>query len=124
MSARADRGNDLLPYSAAALAGLIACMAISLATGRREAWDAGAYYSVGIPLMVAIIFIIAWVFPERAWRWTLAMAVGQSLSAFLQGSSFNLFPLAIVFMTVVSAPQFIAGYIAARWSRSRNATGA
>jgi hypothetical protein len=124
MSVKPDRDNDVLPYVAAALAGLITCMAIALATGRREAWDAGAYYSIGIPVMVGLIFIIAWIFPERAWRWTLAMAVGQSLSAFLQGSSLNLFPLAIVFMTVVSVPQFIAGYIAARWSRSRSATGA
>ena len=122
MNASADRGNDFLPYIAASLSGLITCMAISLAAGRREAWDAGAYYSIGIPVMVAIIFFIAWVFPERAWRWTLAMAVGQSLSAFLQGSSLNLFPIAIVFMTVVSVPQFIAGYIAARWSRSRRLT--
>ena len=124
MTAKSDGENNLLPYITAALAGLMTCMAIALVTGRREAWDAGAYYSTGIPIMVVVIFIIAWVFPERAWRWTLAMAVGQSLSAFLQGSSPNLFPIAIVFMTVVSVPQFLAGYLAARWSRSRNAAGA
>jgi hypothetical protein len=121
MTAKPAGDNNLVPYIAAALAGLMTCMAIALATGRREAWDAGAYYSVGIPIMVVLIFFIAWVFPERPWRWTLAMAAGQSLSAFLQGSSLSLFPFAIVFMTAVSAPQFIAGYIASRWSRSRNA---
>jgi hypothetical protein len=124
MTRKPDDGNNLLPYIAAALAGLMICMAISLATGRREAWDAGAYYSVGIPIMVLLIFAIAWVFPDRPWRWTLAMAAGQSLSAFLQGSSLSLFPIAIVFMMVISVPQFISGYLAARWSRSRDAAGA
>lgn len=124
MSAKPGGENNLLPYIAAALAGLITCLAVALATGRREAWDAGVYYSIGIPAMVVLIFVIAWVFPERPWRWTLAMAVGQSLSAFLQGSSLSLFPIAIVFMIVVSVPQFIAGYIGARWSRSRNAADA
>jgi len=124
MTSRPDRANNLLPYITAALAGLMTCMAIALVAGRREAWDAGAYYSIGIPIMVVVIFVIAWAYPERAWRWTLAMAVGQSLSALLQGSSLNLFPIAVVFMTVVSVPQFIAGYLAARWSRSRNAAGA
>jgi hypothetical protein len=124
MTAKPAGEKTLLPYTTAVLAGLVTCMAVVLATGRREAWDAGAYYSVGIPVMVVVIFIIAWVFPERAWRWTLAMAVGQSLSAFLQGSSLSLFPIAIVFMTVVSVPQFVAGYVAARWSRSRNVVGA
>jgi hypothetical protein len=117
-------GNDVLPYVAAALGGLMTCMTITLATGSREAWDAGAYYSAGIPIMVMLIFAIAWVFPERPWRWTLAMAAGQSISAFLQGSSLNLFPIAIIFMLVVSIPQFIAGYLGARWSRSREAAGA
>ncbi|HEX5764810.1 MAG TPA: hypothetical protein VFY27_04530 [Woeseiaceae bacterium] len=117
-------GNNLLPYIAAALAGLVVCMAISVATGRREAWDAGSYYSAGIPIMVVLIFLIAWVFPDRPWRWTLAMAAGQSLSAFLQGSSLNLLPLAVIFMTVISIPQFVSGYLAARWSRRRDAAKA
>jgi hypothetical protein len=124
MTAKPAGDNNLLPYIAAAMGGLMTCMVIALASGRREAWDAGAYYSAGIPIMVVLIFIIAWVFPERPWRWTLAMALGQSLSAFLQGSSLSLFPIAIIFMTVVSIPQFIAGYAAARWSRSRDATRA
>jgi hypothetical protein len=122
MIAKPAGGNDLLPYIAAALAGFFVCMAISVATGRREAWDAGSYYTVGIPVMVVLIFIIAWVFPERPWRWTLAMAAGQALSAFLQGSSLNLLPLAMIFMTVISIPQFVSGYFAARWSRERDAS--
>lgn len=122
MTARAG-GNDALPYIAATMGGLVTCMAVALASGRGEAWDAAAYYTVAIPIMVVLVFIIAWVFPDRPWRWTIAMAVGQSLSAFLQGSSLSLFPIAMIFMTVISIPQFAAGYLGARWSRSRNAAG-
>ncbi|MEX2123649.1 MAG: hypothetical protein WD795_07125 [Woeseia sp.] len=124
MTARPAGESNLLPYITAAIGGFITCMAIALATGRREAWDAGAYYSIGIPVMVMLIFAIAWVFPDRPWRWTLAMAAGQSISAFLQGSSLNLFPIAMIFMMVISIPQFIAGYLGARWSRRRDAAGA
>lgn len=113
------RSEGWLPYALAAGGGFAVCVAIAQATGRREAWDAGEYFSIGIPLMCAIVFALAWHWPRHAWRWTLAMAVGQAAALAVGGNSLSLWPLAIIAMTVVSVPQFVAGLIAARLSPRR-----
>ncbi len=113
------RGEGRLPYALAGGGGFAVCFAIAQATGRREAWDAGEYFSIGIPLMCVIVFALGWHWPRRAWRWTLTMAAGQAAALALGGGSLSLWPLAIIAMTVVSVPQFIAGLIAARLSPRR-----
>jgi hypothetical protein len=83
-----------VPYVASAISGLVVCLAITMATGRREAWDSGAYFLIGIPIMCSLISAISYVFPTRAWRWTLSMAVGQSLAIVSGGGSLSLWPRA------------------------------
>ncbi len=114
-----EKQNNFFPYAASAAAGFAVCLAITLITGRREAWDAPAYFSVGIPLLCVVIFAISYRFPRRPWRWTLSMAAGQAAALALGGGSLSLWPLAIIAMTVVSVPQFVAGLIAARIAAKR-----
>jgi len=113
--------REWMPYAASALCGLTVCLAISQATGRKEAWDSQLYFSIGMPVMVLAIFALSYLFPQRAWRWTLAMAVGQSIAMLLGGNSLSLWPLAIVAMLFFSLPQFAAGF-AASWLARRKAT--
>jgi hypothetical protein len=112
--------REWMPYAAAALSGLAVCLAISLATGRREAWDSELYFSIGMPVMVVAIFALSYFFPQRAWRWTLSMAIGQSIAMLLGGNSLSLWPLAIIAMLFFSLPQFAFGF-AASWLARRNA---
>ncbi len=90
------------------LCGLIVYLAIVVLTGRNEAWDHGAYYVLGVPFMCIVAFIVAYLFPVRPWRWALWMAAGQAAGALLNGSSLSLLPFAIIFMVIISTPQFIA----------------
>jgi multisubunit Na+/H+ antiporter MnhB subunit len=111
--------NNLLPYVASFIAGLAICLLITMISGRKEAWDAPEYFTIGIPVMCLVIFALAYFFPQRAWRWALSMAIGQSLAMVLGGGSASLWPLAIIAMTVVSLPQFIVALIASRIARKR-----
>lgn len=111
--------SDYLPYAAAALSGFFVCLAITLATGRREAWDSGYYFIVGIPVMCALIFGISYIFPRRAWRWTLSMTVGQSIAIATGGGSLSLWPLAIIVMAILSVPQFICGLTASNLAQRK-----
>ena len=120
---KAPRGAGWLPYALAAGGGFAVCFAIAQATGRREAWDAGEYFSLGIPLMCVIVFALAWFWPRHAWRWTLTMAAGQATALALGGGSLSLWPLAVIAMTVVSIPQFVTGLVAARLSLRRAQAG-
>lgn len=106
--------NESLAFAASALAGLGVCLAITWVTGKKEAWDASAYYSVGIPVMCAFIFVLGYLFPIKPWRWTLSMAVGQSAAVALAGNSFSLWPLSLLAMAVLSIPQLIAGMVASK----------
>lgn len=110
--------NDYFAYAGSGIAGLGVCLAISLMTGSREAWDNPLYFSVGIPVMAAIIFGTAWFFPVKPWRWTLSMALGQTVSMLLAGSSLSLWPLSIIVMLIMSLPQFAAGFLAS-WLRQK-----
>lgn len=103
---------NALPYAVSFIAGLAICLFITLTSGRKEAWDAPLYFTIGIPAMCVVIFAISYKFPQRAWRWALSMAIGQSVAMVLGGGSASLWPLAIIAMTVVSLPQFIAARVA------------
>lgn len=87
---------------------------VGLVTGRNEAWDDGAYYVLGMPVMCIVAFRLGYRFPVKPWRWALTMAGGQTLGALLGGSSLSLLPFAIIFMMFISIPQFIAAFYGAR----------
>lgn len=112
--------NEYFPFASSALTGLVVCLAIVIATGSNEAWDSPVYFTVGIPLMCLSVFTISYLFPERAWRWTVTMAVGQFAAALLGGSSLSLWPLALISMTILSLPQLITGFIASGVARRRD----
>ena len=108
-----------LPLGLAATSGLVVWLAIGFLAGRREAWDSSLYFAVGIPVMCAIAFALAYRFPKRAWLLAIAIAFGQSLGLLLSGGSLSLWPLTIVAMTVLSLPQLAAAMVASRVSARR-----
>jgi len=105
-------GNNALPYAVSFIAGLAICLFITVTSGRKEAWDSPLYFMAGVPAMCIVIFALSYRFPQRAWRWALSMAIGQSVAMVLGGGSASLWPLAIIAMTVVSLPQFIVAMVA------------
>lgn len=106
--------NNFPPAVASFLCGLIVYLAIVMATGRNEAWDDASYYVLGIPLMCIVVFVIGYRFPVKPWRWALWMAGGQAVGALLNGSSLSLLPFALIFMVIISIPQFVAALFGSR----------
>ncbi|HEX7028107.1 MAG TPA: hypothetical protein VF268_12770 [Gammaproteobacteria bacterium] len=116
-----ENNNNFFPYAASFLCGLIVYLAITFATGRNEAWDDGSYYSLGLPFMCIVAFVTGYLFPLKPWRWALSMAGGQVVGALLHGSSLNLLPLAVIFMTIISIPQFIAAFFGSKLAARKTA---
>ena len=54
--------NHLLPYGVSFIAGLAICLSITMISGRKEAWDASMYFTIGIPAMCLVIFVLAYFF--------------------------------------------------------------
>ena len=109
-----NNNNSFIPYAASFLCGLTVYLLIIMFTGRNEAWDHGSYYIVGIPFMCVVAFVLAYLFPLKPWRWALGIALGQVFAALMNGSSLSLLPFAVVFMLVISIPQFVAAQVGAK----------
>ena len=109
--------KDSIAFALSAITGFAVCLAITLATGKKEAWDSGLYFTLGMPLMCAVAFGLGWKFPEKAWRWALGIAIGQSVAMALGSGSLSLWPLAIVAMTILSLPQLVAALVGSRLAR-------
>lgn len=93
-----------VPYALAAAAGAAVWVGVMAASGRREAWDSGLYWSYGMPLMFLVSGVLGFAFPERPWRWALAGFAGQAAAAFVQNPTANLLPLGLVLFFVLSLP--------------------
>lgn len=115
-TSRAQSG-EFFPYATSFMAGLVVCLALSIAHGGQEAVDTAGYVPIGIPLMALAILVVSYLFPNRPWRWTLSMAAGQMTAMLLTGSSLSLWPIAMIAMLVVSIPQFVAGFVGAYFAR-------
>jgi len=113
--------DSLFPHAAAGICGFVVYVAITSATGKNEAWDDGSYYTIGVPVMSIVAFVIGYRFPHKPWRWALSMAGGQVLAALLHGSSLNLLPIAMIFMAVISTPQVLAAFIGSKLSPKKAA---
>jgi hypothetical protein len=116
---QSEQNSDIIGYVFSALAGFGVCFGITVVTGSKEAWDNGAYFSIGIPIMCLLIFGIGYKFPVKPWRWAAAQAVGQSIAISLAGNSLNLWPLSIMAMSILSMPQLGAAYIGAKLGQSK-----
>jgi hypothetical protein len=100
-------------YLVAAVCGAAIWILIAQASGRREAWDSGWYFSVGIPAVCLVSMALAFFEPDRSWRWGVLPLVGQFLWMVLSQGPGNLLPLGVIVFAVLSVPSIIAAWIGA-----------
>jgi hypothetical protein len=108
-------------YAAALLSGTFVWIALSVTTGRKEAWDSPLYFSVGIPIVCAVSMVLAFFSPARSWRWGITPTAGQFLWMLVSQGPGNLLPLGIVAFGVLSVPSIITASIGCYFGRKRAA---
>ena len=99
--------------------GLLVNVTISVISGRDEAWDSPFYYVVGFPLLCIAIGFISYRFPRNQGRWTFFMSLGQCVAAVVMGRGIGVLIIALLFMMVLSLPQFITAVWTSRMGLSR-----
>jgi hypothetical protein len=112
------REDNTLHVAAAGLGALV-WIVIASVSGRSEAWDAGAYFSLGLPLVCLASLAFAYFRPEHPWRWGVLPFAGQLLVALLMVGPGNLLPLGIVAFALFSLPAVFAARIGARLASRR-----
>lgn len=103
----------------AALCGAAIWIAISLVSGRAEAWDSGLYFSVGIPAMCLVSLAFALLEPARWWRWGVLPLFDQFVWMLLSQGFGDLLPLGIIAFAVLLIPSLFAAWIGAFIARRR-----
>ncbi len=100
-------------YVLAAVCGAVIWILIAAGSGRREAWDDGSYFSLGIPAVCLVSMAFGFVAPRRSWRWGVLPLAGQLVWMVLSQGSGNLLPLGVVAFGVLSVPSIITARIGA-----------
>ena len=89
---------------------------VTLLTGRREAWDSGLYWTVGLPLAAVGAGMIGYVAAGRGWLSTALIVPAQVAAMTLRsGSLGGLWPLMLVASSVLSLPFVGVAWMARRF---------
>jgi hypothetical protein len=87
-------------------------LAVFAATGKREAWDAEVFWTIGLPSAMLIAFGIGFLATGRAWLATLAVAPGQFVAMTLRsGEIGSLWPFGLALSAFLSAPFVAAAFL-------------
>ncbi|MEX1198972.1 MAG: hypothetical protein WEB57_14070 [Pseudohongiellaceae bacterium] len=92
------------------IAGLLIALLVGSLAEQAVPWTSGFYYWLGWPLMCAVVALVTWRYPLRAWRWAMAMAVGQVFAVILSGAG-DMAPIALIYAVFLSVPQFIVASV-------------
>jgi len=73
------------------------------------------YWSVAYPVALMLCGGLGYAFPERPWRWALALFEGQFLGMVVRnGELGGLWPLGLVLFAIISLPGIATAQIARR----------
>jgi len=117
-----NQSNARVPYVLAIAAGAILWAVGSAVSDRREAWDSGTYWAVFYPASIAVCAVLGFLFPERPWRWCVALFAAQFVTmALISGEIGNLAPLGLIMFGILSLPAIGAAKVTSAMGRKRDA---
>lgn len=100
-------------YLIAIACGIAVWVLVSAGSGRREAWDAPGYFSVGIPLICVVSLALGYAAPKRSWRWGITPIAAQFVWTLLTQGFGNLFPLGVLMFAVLALPPILTARLGA-----------
>jgi len=101
-------------YAIAIVGGAALWLATAAISGRREAWDSSLYWTVAYPLSIVVAGALGYRFPEKPWRWALAVMLAQAVALAFAGSDFSLLPLGLILFAALALPAVVLARIMAK----------
>ncbi|MBI2427670.1 MAG: hypothetical protein HYV29_02540 [Ignavibacteriales bacterium] len=100
--------------TALALGGLIVWVLISMMTNRREAWDSDLFWSLGVPLMLLMNVVAAFVDPSKVVLKGMLSVVLQPVAMIVMaGEIGSMFPLGLILFGFMGLFYSVGGAIGA-----------
>jgi len=98
------------------LTGVALELGVHALSGRREAWDAAQFWTIGLPLACLASAVIGRLARGRDWIWTLSIAPSQVFTMMVRnGELGGLWPLTLILSAILSAPFVAAAFVGARF---------
>jgi hypothetical protein len=98
------------------LTGVALELGVHAVSGRREAWDAAQFWTIGLPIACLASLVIGWLARRRDWLWTVVIAPSQVLTMMIRsGELSGLWPLTLVLSAILSAPFVVSAFVGSRF---------
>ena len=101
----------------AAVAGAAGWVAITVSSGRREAWDSELYFGLFLPAIAILVAWLGFLSPRGAWRWAFVPFAAQAVIAFIQNPAGGLLPLGLIVFAVFGVVCLVPAVVGA-WFRA------
>ncbi len=111
--------KDFWFHVAAVAGGALMWVLVSIASGRKEAWDSSLYFVAGMPAVCILSLVLGYLAPSRPWRWGVEPYIGQFAWMLLSQGPGNLLPLGVIMFGVLSLPSVLAAWVGAVFGRKR-----
>ena len=92
----------------------------TLSAGAREPWDTGEYWSVYLPIACALCGLLGFTFPERTWRWALAVMLAQMPVMWAVHGVGSLWVPGIIMLLVLALPGMLIAALGSVIRRARS----
>jgi len=84
-------------------------------SGRREAWDSGLYWTLGLPIVAVLSLAMGWASQRSDWLWTFLIVPSQVTTMMVRsGEIGSLWPLAAALSSILSTPFVAAAFVGSR----------
>jgi hypothetical protein len=91
-------------------------LGVQAVSGRREAWDSGEYWTIGLPVVAAISFVTGFLSRGTAWRWAILVIPSQVMTMMARsGEMGGLFPLAVILAMILGLPFLLVAFVGSRF---------
>lgn len=107
-------------YIMAIAGGAILWLVTAMMSVKTEAWDASSYWTVAYPLAIILAGWLGYWFPEKPWRWGLAIMYAQAGVLLISASGFSLLPLGLILFGVLALPAMGFAQVIASFRLRRN----
>ena len=105
-------------FGIAAAAGAAGWLAITAASGRREAWDSEYYFGLFLPALAVVVAWLGFLSPRGAWRWAVVPFAAQAVLALTQNPRAGLVPGGLIVFAVLALVCLVPALVGAvlrRW---------
>ena len=90
-------------------------MVIHAMSGRREAWDSGLYWTLGLPIVAVLSLAMGWASQRSDWLWTFLIVPSQVTTMMMRSREIgSLWPLAAALSSILSTPFVAAAFVGSR----------